>query len=69
MQLLPGVEGKPVSEHDGYVPKWFPNPHAEHYGDYVELEIDVATGQILNWTTPTVGDIDETFGKKNKKSI
>ena len=64
-QLVPGVNGESVSEMDGYVPKWFPNPEAEHYGDYVELEIDVATGQILNWKTPTIGDVAETFGKKN----
>ncbi len=64
-QLLPGVGGEPVSEYDGYVPGWFPNPNAEHYGDYVTLEIDVATGQILNWKTPTVGEVNESFGKKD----
>ena len=32
--------------YDGYVPDFFPETH---YGDYVELTIDTATGQILNW--------------------
>ena len=58
-------DGKQTGAFDGYVPKWFPNPDAEHYGDYVELEIDMATGQILNWKTPTVGNIVNTFGEKN----
>lgn len=35
-----------IGEYDGYVPK-FMGP--EGYGDYVELEIDVETGHILNW--------------------
>jgi hypothetical protein len=62
--MLPGLDGEGVSEHDGYVPSWFPNPDVEHYGDYVELEIDLATGQILNWKRPTLGQLKETFGGK-----
>lgn len=31
---------------DGYVPSFMPG---EHYGDYVILNIDVTTGQIINW--------------------
>lgn len=54
--------GKLTGNYDGYVPSWMPG---EHYGDYVELDIDLATGQILNWKTPTIGDVAETFGKKN----
>lgn len=38
--------GNTVSEKDGYVPSFMPG---EHYGDYVMLEIDPKTGQILNW--------------------
>lgn len=52
-----------VGEHDGYVPKWFPNPHIQHYGDYIELQIDVETGKILNWQKPTIKNLDETFKK------
>lgn len=35
-------------EGSGYVPNFFPG---EHYGDYIELDIDPATGMILNWDT------------------
>ena len=41
-------------EYDGYVPDFFPG---EHWGDYVQLEIDLATGKILNWKEPTESDI------------
>jgi len=47
-QLL--EDGKLVAEHDDYVPDFMPG---EHYGDYVELDIDIETGQILNWKKPT----------------
>jgi hypothetical protein len=50
-----------IGEHDGYVPAWFPNPQTKHYGDYVELEIDIETGQILNWKKPTTAQLHETF--------
>ena len=42
-------EGGTIFAGDGYVPDFMPG---EHYGDYVMLEIDVATGKILNWTPP-----------------
>lgn len=35
-----------IKEYVGYVPD-FLGP--DGYGDYVEMEIDVKTGQILNW--------------------
>jgi hypothetical protein len=47
--------------YDGYVPKWFPNPNVQHYGDYVELSIDVETGKILNWKKPNQNQLKETF--------
>lgn len=50
-----------IGEYDGYVPAWFPNPDVKHYGDYVELRIDVETGRILNWKKPTEDDLQETF--------
>lgn len=34
-----------VEQEDGYVPSFFPG----EYGDYVDLKIDVRTGQIINW--------------------
>jgi len=29
------------------------------YGDYVELQIDLETGQILNWVKPTVDAVQQ----------
>lgn len=39
-----------IVEYNGYVPDFFPGVH---YGDYVELDIDLTTGQIKNWREPT----------------
>ena len=55
---LVDINGKQVGEYDGYVPDWMPG---EHYGDYVELKIDIATGNILNWKCPTQGQLNKTF--------
>jgi len=44
-----------IYEHDGYVPKWIPGD----YGDYISLKIDLETGQILNWKTPTVAELED----------
>jgi hypothetical protein len=52
---------KTIGTMDGYVPAWFPNPRAAHYGDYVELKIDIETGKILNWNKPTEKQLKETF--------
>lgn len=54
-------DGKGVGECDGYVPAWFPNPTTEHFGDYVEMDIDVATGQIIGWKKPTKAQLKEAF--------
>lgn len=46
---LMGKEGKrtkELAEYSGYVPDFFPG---DHCGDYVMLDIDPNTGQILNW--------------------
>ena len=53
----------------GYVPEWMPQQstpdysiaRGEHYGDYVELDIDVSTGRILNWKRPTARELVRTF--------
>lgn len=52
---------KPQGSFDGYVPKWFPNPRVQHFGDYVELIIDIDTGKIVNWQKPTTAQLEETF--------
>lgn len=44
---------------DGYVPKFMPE---DHYGDYLCLNIDLDTGQVLNWKTPTVDQIEKFIG-------
>ena len=54
-------DNKIIGEYDGYVPEFFPG---EHYGDYVILEIDIKTGQILNWKQPTQKQLKETFDLK-----
>ena len=46
--------GDTIQAGDGYVPAFMPG---EHYGDYVILEIEVATGKILNWKPPTDAQI------------
>lgn len=38
--------GGVVREYNGYVPGFMPG---DHYGDYLELEINLETGKILNW--------------------
>lgn len=43
--VLYDANGKEILEHDGYVPGFFPG----RGGDYVELDIDIDTGKILNW--------------------
>jgi len=35
-----------IEDYCDYVPDFMPG---NHYGDYVELEIDTTTGKILNW--------------------
>ncbi len=47
--------GQVEGDYNGYVPKFFPG---RHYGDYVQLKIDLATGQILNWKKPTTDDLE-----------
>lgn len=48
-QLI-AADGTVLKKHDGYVPEMMPG---EHYGDYVEIEIELATGKILNWKKPS----------------
>jgi len=48
--------GRKTAEYSGYVPSFFPE---EHFGDYVELDIDVDTGQIVNWNKPTKKDLED----------
>ncbi len=58
------LDGKRSFEYNGYVPKFFPG---EHYGDYVMLDIDIESGKILNWKTPTEEQIEELKGDKDEE--
>lgn len=43
---------KEIFEKEGYVPGFFPygeDGNGRHYGDYLDLWIDIDTGQIINW--------------------
>ena len=40
-----------ITESDSYVPKGI--GIGDEYGDYIQLEIDMSTGQILNWKPVT----------------
>jgi hypothetical protein len=48
---LEDENGTPGAFYSGYVPDWMPG---QHFGDYVELEVDPETGQILNWDAEAV---------------
>lgn len=48
--------GNKIKEHDGYVPGFFPG---EHYGDYLILDIDLKTGQIMNWKKSIEREVKE----------
>lgn len=48
-------DGQSIKHYDGYVPDFFPE---NHYGDYVELKIDIDTGKILNWKKPSKKDLE-----------
>ena len=47
-------DGKETAKHDGYVPDFMPE---QHYGDYIELDIDIDSGMITNWKTPTKAEL------------
>ena len=51
-------DGKEKGNYDGYVPDFMPG---RHFGDYVNLEIDIETGQILNWKTPSEAALNKIF--------
>ncbi len=57
-------DGNDICEYDGYVPDFFPG---QHCGDYVQLDIDLKTGQIVNWKPPTKAQLKE-FMEKAKTS-
>ncbi len=48
-------DGVALKEYEGYVPGFMPG---NHYGDCLLLDIDLDTGQITNWKTPSAADIE-----------
>jgi hypothetical protein len=55
------ADNEVVAEHDGYVPDFFPG---QHWGDYLELDIDVKTGRIMNWPKIKKAQIDKFLREK-----
>lgn len=54
-------DGKQLGkEYVGYVPAFMPGGGGSE--DYVDLEINVETGQIENWVTPTKKELKQAFG-------
>ena len=51
-------DGNFAGEYNGYVPDFFPG---EHFGDYVELTIDISTGRITNWKKPSQDALAKLF--------
>lgn len=59
---LEDADGEIIAEWDNdYVPSFLPE---QHYGDYLILDIDLETGQILNWKKPTREELERYI--KNK---
>ena len=53
---LEDADGEIIAEWDNdYVPSFLPE---QHDGDYLILDIDLETGQILNWKKPTREDLE-----------
>ena len=62
--ILEDDKGVVVFENEGdYVPSFFPG---EHYGDYLVLDIDVATGVITNWKKPSQETIKQWIKGETK---
>lgn len=54
---LNDADGEIIAEWDcDYVPRFLPERH--YGGDYLILDIDLETGQILNWKKPTREDLE-----------
>lgn len=47
-------DGNVVHDTQGYVPSWLFGG-----GDYLEFDVDLETGQILNWEPPTAEQIEQ----------
>ena len=60
--ILVDESGKQIGEEsDGYVPSFIPDG-----SDYIELDIDLKSGRILNWKEPAQEQLNETFNIEPK---
>lgn len=50
------------TQDDGYVPDFMPG---EHYGDYIILDIDIDTGMVLNWKTPSAEQLEKAMKEED----
>lgn len=55
--------GTQILEYDGHVPDFMPN---KHYGDYVQLTIDIKTGMITDWPKDATTKVKQ-FIESNKE--
>jgi len=60
-----GQDGEEIFDYEGYVPDFFPG---NHYGDYLELNIDLETGRITNWNKPSEEDIQKFINEGENDS-
>lgn len=56
---LLGPNGQKIATLEDYVPTFFPE---DHYGDYLVLNINLETGQIINWKKPEPIVVARAFG-------
>jgi len=54
--------GQIIIESDGYVPKNINIGGDDDDGDYIEISIDIETGQILNWKPLTEKKVIAAIG-------
>jgi len=55
-----------AEQEDGPVPAFMPG---EHYGEYVIFDIDIDTGQIINWRKPTVRQVMDWIDQQEAKRV
>lgn len=61
---IANAQGEEIySQDNGYVPDFMPG---EHYGDYVLLDIDLDTGMVTNWKTPTASQIESAIKQEDE---
>lgn len=53
--------GEALTDYEGYVPGFMPG---EHYGDYLMLDIDLDSGQIVNWKKPSAEEIEAFINRE-----